>query len=145
MQSLPHHYRVSANGQPAGNVDLASDGLATLATAPPAEFGGPGDLWSPESLLVGAIADCFILTFRAVSRASQLEWNALQCEATGTLEREERVTRFTKVSLQATLTVPSGTDEEKAGRLLERAEAGCLITNSLSADVHLEYTIRHAT
>jgi len=143
MQSFPHEYRVSANGQPTGTVDVIAEGLEAIPTAPPAEFGGPGDRWSPEVLFVAAVADCFILTFRAVARASALEWTSLNCEVTGTLDRVQRVTRFTRVDIRAALGVPGGTDEAKAARALEKAEAGCLITNSLSADVGLEFTVDH--
>ena len=70
MQELPHHYVVSANAKTVGNVALSANGVSDLESAPPAEFGGPGDQWSPESLLVAAVADCFILSFRAIARAS---------------------------------------------------------------------------
>ncbi len=141
MQDLPHHYHVNASAEADGNVTLKADDLPMLVTAPPAEFGGPGDQWSPETLLVGAIADCFILTFRAVARASKLEWTRLECSAEGVLERVERVTRFTTVTVRATLTVPAGTDSEKAERLLEKSEEACLITRSMLAESHLEAEI----
>ena len=48
-----------------GDVALSGDGLPAIATAPPAEFGGPGDRWSPETLLAAAVADCFVLGFRS--------------------------------------------------------------------------------
>ena len=138
MQDLPHHYHVSASAATTGNIMLKADDLPQLVTAPPAEFGGPGDQWSPETLLVGAVADCFILTFRAIARASKLEWTNLECSAEGVLERVERVTRFTAFTVNAKLTVPAGTDADKAQRLLEKAEEACLITRSLLAESHLE-------
>jgi peroxiredoxin-like protein len=138
MQDLPHHYLVSASAETEGHVTLKADDLPQLVTAPPAEFGGPGDQWSPETLLVGAIADCFILTFRAIARASKLEWTNLECSAEGVLERVERVTRFTTITVRASLSVPAGTDAEKARLLLEKSEAACLVTRSLLAEAHLE-------
>lgn len=141
MQDLPHHYHVNASAEADGNVTIKADDLPQIVTAPPAEFGGPGDQWSPETLLVGAIADCFILTFRAVARASKLEWTRLECSAEGVLERVERVTRFTRVTVRATLTVPAGTDSDKAERLLEKSEEACLITRSMNAESHLEAEI----
>lgn len=138
MQSYPHHYRTTATGGPEGDVALSAAGLETLRSASPAEFDGPGDRWSPETLLVAAIADCFILTFRAVARASKLEWTSLECEAEGVLERVERTTRFTRVVVRARLGVPEGTDPERAERLLEKAEHVCLITNSMTSEVELE-------
>ncbi len=141
MQELPHHYLTSATAQSTGNVDLSSPGLETLDTAPPAEFGGPGDVWSPETLLVGSVANCLILTFRAIARASELEWISLRCDVDGVLDRVERVTQFTAFHVKARLEVPAGVDETKAARLLEKAERGCLITNSLKADSHLEIEV----
>ncbi len=138
MQDLPHHYHVSASAEAEGTIALKADDLPQLVTASPAEFGGPGDQWSPETLLVGAVADCFILTFRSIARASKLDWTNLECSAEGVLERVERVTRFTKFTVRATLTVPAGTDAEKAQRLLGKAEEVCLITRSMLAESHLE-------
>lgn len=142
MQDLPHHYHVSANADSQSHVVISSDGLPSLETAGPPEFGGPGDVWSPETLLVGAVANCFILTFRAIARASKFEWQTLGCAVSGTLEKIERITQFTDFDLTVELTVPAGTDEKKAERLLEKAERGCLITNSLTAAIHLHPTVR---
>lgn len=141
MQDLPHHYSVSAVARAEGEVSLESRGLPPLASAPPAEFGGPGDHWSPETLLVAAVADCFVLSFRAVARASQLEWSNLRCEAEGTLERVERVTSFTDFVVRVSLQVPAGTDEARARRVLDKAEQACLITNSLKAGSRLEAVV----
>ncbi len=141
MQDLPHHYGASATAAPEGNVLIKQPGLPDLVSAPPAQFGGPGDQWSPEDLLVAAIADCFILTFRAIARASKLDWDTLDCEVEGTLDRVDRVTRFTGFKLRARLKAPPDTDRDKADRLLQKAEAACLITNSLDAPVHLEVEV----
>lgn len=142
MQDFPHFYRVGAAANSVGNVVLSSDGVADLPSAPPAEFGGPGDQWSPESLLIASVADCFVLSFRAIARASRFEWSALDCQAEGTLDRIDRVTQFTELKVIAVLDVPAGSDENKAKRLLEKAEHVCLITNSLKAESHLETTVR---
>jgi organic hydroperoxide reductase OsmC/OhrA len=141
MQQLPHRYSVHASAEAESNVTLTAEGLPQIVTAPPAEFGGPGDLWSPETLLGSAVADCFVLTSRAIARASKLEWNALECTAEGVLDRVDRVTRFASVTERATLRVPADTDTAKAQRLMEKSEAACLITRSLLADTHLETEI----
>ena len=141
MQDLPHRYEATAQANPDENVVVHSENLPQLVSAPPPEFGGPGDQWSPEHLLTGAVADCFILTFRAIARASKLEWSNLEVNAEGVLDRVERVTRFTTFTVRVALTVPASTDHDKALRLLEKSEAACMITNSLNADVHLETEI----
>ena len=144
MQNLPHNYVVSSRVSARDNIELNSPGLAALDAAPPAEFGGPGDLWSPETLLAASVASCFILTFRAVARASKLEWTELVCDVDAVLDRVDRVTRFTEIRERVVLDVPAGTDEAKALRLLEKAEQAGLVTNSLSAEVKLEAKVRVA-
>jgi organic hydroperoxide reductase OsmC/OhrA len=128
---FPHRYQVNATANPRGDVVLLGDGLRALRSQAPETFGGPGDRWSPETLLVGAIADCFALTFRAVAAAARLEWESLDCEADGTLERVDRVAQFTGFRLRAFLKVPHGTNVEDAQRVLARAKEHCLISNSL--------------
>jgi uncharacterized OsmC-like protein len=109
------------------------------------EFGGPGDRWSPETLLVAAVADCFILTFRAIAGVSRLPWISLSCEVAATVDRVERVTQLTGFLVRARLRVSEGTSEEQAHRLLERAEQTCLVTNSLKAGARLETEIEVAS
>lgn len=138
MQDYPHHYVVRADAPEQGIINVSSAGLETLPSLAPAEFGGPGDLWSPETFLVAAVADCFILTFRAVARGSHFEWNSLECEVDGILDRVDRVTRFTEFHVKVTLHVPQGTDQHKAERLVEKSDHVCLVTNSLTAKTILE-------
>ena len=137
MKPLPHHYAVTARAGAEGSVELESAGLPALESAAPAEYDGPGDLWSPETLLVAAVGDCFCLTFRAIARASRCDWMRLTCEVEGKLDRIERVTRFVEIRIEASLVLPAGADEKAGKKLLEKAEASCLITNSLDLDVGL--------
>ena len=142
MKALPHLYQVTASGSVEGRVMLHHDGVPPLESSPPVEFGGPGDAWSPEGLLVAAVADCFILTFRAVARATKLQWSHLEVSLEGTLDRPERISQFTAFALHATVTVASGTDVAAAEAALHRAEKGCLISNSLKAAVELTTQVR---
>ncbi len=141
MHPFPHLYNVSAAASSDGDIELQSPGLPPLATNTPAEFDGPGGRWSPETLFVAAVADCFLLTFRGIARASRMAWESLACDVTGRLERPERVTRFTDLVIRARLRIPAGTSEEQARRILTRAEETCLITRSLTAVTHLEIEI----
>jgi uncharacterized OsmC-like protein len=49
--------------------------------------------------------------------------------------------RFTEIVLRPRLTVPAGTDKERAMRVLERSEKGCLVSASLATPVRLEAEI----
>jgi organic hydroperoxide reductase OsmC/OhrA len=138
MQDLPHLYRVSAAAQGDANVSISADGVPDIESAGPPQFGGPGDVWSPEALLVASIADCFILSFRAIARVAHLDWTSVTCEAEGTLDKIDKVTQFTAFKVKARLEVPQGTSEQKALTILEKGEKYCLITNSMKAESHFE-------
>jgi organic hydroperoxide reductase OsmC/OhrA len=138
MHPYPHRYTVGAEGATTGEVTLTAAGLPTLPSAPPVEFDGPGDRWSPETLLCAALADCFVLTFRAVTRAAKLEWRDLKVTVEGTLDRPDKRTHFTGFVVRARLAVPAGSDPERYRALLDKAEHGCLISNSLTGTRHLE-------
>lgn len=142
MKPYPHSYQAKGHGAATGVVPVSSPGLPEINTAPPVEFNGPGDLWSPENLLVAAIADCFILTFRGVSRASAFAWTALDCQVDGVLERLSGSAQFTQFATTATLTVPAGADHVKAKELLERAEKVCLVANSLLGRRTIEVRVK---
>lgn len=141
MHPYPHHYRAAASGAPTENVTISSPALPDLATAPPPEFDGPGGLWSPETLLLAAAADCFVLTFRAVARAARFEWSKLECGVEGVLDRVDGVAQFTRFATKAKLTAAAGVDRAKATQLLEKAERACLVANSLKGTRSIEVEI----
>ena len=141
MQAYPHRYSVQAAAEVEGDVLVGSEGLPSLATAPPPQYGGLGGQWSPETLLVAAAADCFVLTFRAIAAASKLPWHDIQCNGEGVLDRVDGVVCFAQLRLRARLTLPGGGDVERAKRLLEKAEKACLVTNSLRLPPTLEIEV----
>jgi len=143
MQPLPHHYEVTLTASEGTPVEIRSRGLSPLISAPPPEFDGPGNLWSPETLTVAAVADCLVLTFRAIANASKQTWTSLVCDAKGTVERSDGVIRFTAVQLHVRLVLPAGADAEKASRLLEKAEKACLVSNSLKCATTLKTDISY--
>jgi organic hydroperoxide reductase OsmC/OhrA len=144
VHPYPHTYVAAARAEPGGLVTTESPGLDVLHTAPPTQFDGPGDRWSPETLLIASIADCFVLTFRVVSRAARFQWLHIECRVEGVLERIDGVSQFARYTTRAVLTVPNGADEALARKLLEKAEHGCLIANSLRGARALQVEIRPA-
>jgi peroxiredoxin-like protein len=138
MQDLPHRYIVRAAAAHQGSLTLDSRNLPHLENGAPAEFGGPGDLWSPETMLAGAVAGCFILTFRAVARASSLPWISIECPTEAVLERREGALQFTEFMLRPKITVSAGTSRERLQRIVQKAEKTCLIANSLRATIKTE-------
>lgn len=141
MHPLPHLYRVTATADPTGDVSLSAPGLPALASDGPTEFDGPGDRWSPETLVCAALADCFILTFRAVARASQLAWLSLSCEVEGTLDKVDRAMQFTAFVVRPRLVVPAEVGEDFARRALDKTERACIILNSLNGARRVEASV----
>ena len=141
MKPLPHIYEVALAGGPAGYATLSTDGVPALRSAPPKDFDGPGDAWSPEHLLLAAVETCFLFTFRAVARGSNFDFLSLELSASGTVDRKDGATRFTEIVLRPRLTVPKGADPERGQRLLEKGKTACLVTASLSVPVRMEAEI----
>ncbi|MCV6625800.1 MAG: OsmC family protein [Cellvibrionaceae bacterium] len=135
MKALPHQYRSTASAGNEGLVDVAVSGLENILIAPPADFGGPGDTWSPEDLMTSAISSCLVLSFRAIARAAKLEWTNLEVAVEGELAKDGKAVRFTKVTIKAKLTIAAGMDAAKAEDLLAKAKATCFITNSMNSEV----------
>ena len=141
MQPFPHHYRAQARATGNGCVLVGAEGLPEIETHAPPEFGGPEGYWSPEALLIAAIADCYILSFRAAARASSLPWLSLAVDVEGVLEKSDGMTHFTRFTLSPRLAIAPGTSESLAGAVLRSAKRACLVTNSLTGDCELAPTV----
>jgi peroxiredoxin-like protein len=138
MKPLPHRYEASVVAGHAGHATLSSAGVPDLETAPPLEFDGPGDAWSPEQLLLAAVDACFVLTFRAIAAASRIEVTSLAVDAEGIVDRDDGRMRFTEIVLRPRVTLPAGEDPVRVRRALEKAERGCLVSASLGIPVRVE-------
>lgn len=138
MKDLPHTYTVKVEGKAKGNLTVSGGNLPDLTIAPPIQFGGPGDQWSPENLLMASVANCLVLSFRAIARASKLEWNSIECESDGELSKVENIVQFTGIVTRVKLSIPSSASVGKAEKLLNKAEATCLISNSLVCKSRIE-------
>ena len=89
MKPLPHTYEVALSGGPNGYATLSTVGVPPLRSAPPKDFDGPGDAWSPEHLLLAAVETCFMFTFRAVAEASKFNFLTLDVSGSGIGDRKD--------------------------------------------------------
>ena len=112
-------------------------------SAPP-EFKGEPGLWTPEHFLVAAVASCFAVTFSAIAQLSRLDIMGLDLSVEGKLGKPEGKLRFVEIVMKPTLTILRNEDRERANRLLEKAEQGCLIARSLAFPVTMEPLVRLA-
>ena len=142
MKPLPHRYEVRLTGGPAGYAMLSVQGAPDLRSAPPLDFDGPGDAWSPEHLLLASVETCFLFTLRSVAQASKVEFTALEVSSEGTVDRKDGAIRFTEIVLRPRLTIPPGQDPDRVIRIMEKSEKACLVSASLSTPIRLEPEIR---
>lgn len=113
-----------------------------VATPPEFDKGVPG-IWSPEHLFTASVASCFMTTFLAIAEYSKLEYISFNCPSEGILDKVDGKFIMTEVILRPQLVLPAGGNAEKAERILQKAEAACLITNSVRSSVRLEPTVTY--
>jgi peroxiredoxin-like protein len=109
--------------------------------ATPPEFKGHEGIWSPEDLYVASANICLMTTFLAVAERAGLTFTSYHCEAEGRLELVEGKFQVTVITLRPQIALQSGSDAAKAKELIEKAEANCLISNSMKTRITLEPTI----
>ena len=93
-------------------------------------------------MLVGAVATCYVSTFRAMAEFSKLAFHGMDVTVEGTIEKQEGGFRFTNMVVRPTLVLEKPEDRERAQRLIEKAERACLVSRSLSCKMALEPQIK---
>jgi organic hydroperoxide reductase OsmC/OhrA len=136
-------FHVEAASLPRRRVRLTSEGKLPLETATPPEFrdGTPG-MWSPEDLLVAAVASCYVLTLEAIAARREIPLQRVQVKGAGHVTRrvDGRV-GFVVVELRVEILTDPGL-EEAVEALSHSAERGCLIAHALSVPVEVELDVR---
>jgi peroxiredoxin-like protein len=110
------------------------NGCIEVATPPEFPKGIPG-IWSPEHLFTAAVSSCLMTTFLSIAENSKLEFTSFQCNSKGKLDQVDGKFLMTEVILEPTVTISHEKDRERAERVLSKAEAACLISNSIKSKV----------
>ncbi len=136
---IPLYYENTIHWMGEKKGQLTVPGLLSLEVATPPEFDGHEGFWSPEHYFVAAVNACVMTTFLAIAHLSKLEYESYEAQATGKLERPEgQGLQFTEITIRPTLVISQSKDMERAGRILQKVEKQCLISNSIKAVVSLE-------
>lgn len=138
MTPLPHSYDIQFTGGAEAYGTASSAGLPALPMAPPTQFGGPGDAWSPEHLLLASVASCFVFTLRALARAAKVPLLNVTISAHGTVAKQGGAVRFTEIVIAPRITAAGHVDHDRLLELVDTAEDHCLISASLSTLVRIE-------
>ncbi|MBX2898549.1 MAG: OsmC family protein [Cyclobacteriaceae bacterium] len=119
-------------------LNASPQGNGCIEVATPPEFPkGIAGIWSPEHLFTAAINSCLMTTFLAIAENSKLEFTAFTSTAKGKLEQVDGKYLMTEVELNPVVTIAHQKDRERAQRVLEKAEAACLISNSVKSKVSM--------
>ncbi|HEV2732781.1 MAG TPA: OsmC family protein [Terriglobales bacterium] len=134
-----HEYRVVAWWS-SGRTGLAKSDSALNAihfTAPP-EFGGLEGRWTPEELLLSALASCYTTTFRVIAGYAKFSFADLEVAVEGVIQKLDSGYGFREVTIQPKLTILREDDRERALDLLNRAKQLCLVARALAIEQKFE-------
>lgn len=141
VRSKVYTYRTAVKWTEQKKGTITCEGKPDIQVATPPEFKGHEGIWSPEDLYVASANICLMTTFLAVAERAGLTFTSYHCEAEGRLELVEGKFQVTVITLRPQIALQSGSDAAKAKELIEKAEANCLISNSMKTRIILEPTI----
>lgn len=138
--SAEYTYRVSAwwTSGPAGLAKCESS-PNTIHFSEGAELGGLQGRWTPEQLLLCALAGCFTTTFHELARHAKFEFTDLEVEIEGSVRRNRNPGRtFTEILIRPRLTVYSEEQCEAGLALLRKTKVMCMISRAIAAPQMLQ-------
>ena len=141
VRSKTYTYRTSVRWTERKMGVIASAGKPEVQVATPPEFKGHEGIWSPEDLFVASVNVCVMSTFLAFAERAGITFRSYESEAEGRLELVDGKFQFTAIALRPRITLQPGGDVGKAKEILAKAEANCLISNSITTRVTVEPTI----
>ncbi len=102
-------------------------------------LGGDPTLHNPEDLLLSALASCHMLWYLHLASNAGIAVIAYEDapEAVGETERSG-ASRFLRATLRPKITVPAGTDLQKAGAIHHEIHKVCFIARSVNFPVSFE-------
>ena len=136
-------YRVSA-WWTSGRTGLAKceSSPNTIHFSDAAELGGLQGRWTPEQLLLCALAGCFTTTFNDLAHAAKFEYVDLEVEIEGSVHRTRAAgCNFTEILIRPRLTVPSDGLRETGLSLLRRTKSVCMISRAITVPQTLEAVV----
>lgn len=141
--AIPHDYTVNLrwDGDRKGTLYSAELNDALEVATPPPFPKGMEKVWSPEHLFTASVSSCLMTTFLAIAENSKLEFERFDCRATGRLEQVDGKYRMTEIVLEPYLVIAREADYARAERILQKSEAACLISNSVTSRVIMKPAI----
>jgi len=136
LDAYVYHADAEWTGRRSGR--LRGEGMPVIEFSAPPEFAGEPGRWTPEHLLVGAVATCFTATFMAIADLHKLTFKNFQIKAFGRLEKVSgEGYRFTEITLVPEIHLEQSA-VEIALKVLGKAEKNCFVAKSLRATIQVE-------
>jgi organic hydroperoxide reductase OsmC/OhrA len=118
--------------------EVTAAGKPELRVATPPEFrGGVEGVWSPEHLVVAAVASCYVTTLVSIAERRDVPLDAVEVRGAGymTLRPDGRF-GFIAVDLEVSLQTKPGR-EDHVRSIARDAEHACLVAASLDLPVRV--------
>jgi organic hydroperoxide reductase OsmC/OhrA len=139
---FPHRYEVDLVSAAEGAVSTVP-GRPALPGGPPPEFGGRGDSWSPEHLLLASLNLCLKTTFDAVARRAGLTVSRYASHALGVLDKTSEGLVFTEFRVDVQVDARPE-DVEQVRKIAQSAKKHCLVSAALRTPVVVQLNVREA-
>lgn len=99
----------------------------------PKEFGGV-DCLAPEDLYLLAALNCFIATFKVVSKNSNFEFDNIEVDSELIMDKDETNVPIMK-EIKLIINISTSLDEDKAIKVIEKTLRSCYIHRSIKTVV----------
>jgi organic hydroperoxide reductase OsmC/OhrA len=142
MAVKDYGFPVSVRAIGGGRTLAKPPGKQAVEVAVPPELGGPeAGVWSPEDLLVAAVASCYAVTLEGAGERLGVSLETLEVDGVGHVAKGLNGSVFTVVELHVVVQADEGSLPvvKEAARL---AEERCLVRRALQIPVHLELVVR---
>lgn len=140
---FPHRYETALRWIRGREAALTTDGAPEIAGAPPPQFDGPPERWSPEALLLSAAELCLMTTFLSVAERAKLTVADYQSKTEAALDKTAEGLVFTRIVVRVRLSVYAD-DVARAKDLLLKAKKYCIVSNALKVAPELEIEVIQA-
>ena len=127
---FPHRYELDCVWTGGDRCDLSS-GARSLKGGAPAQFDGTDEsLWSPEHLILAALAQCLMATYHALNKRNPIETRSYSSKAESVLDKTREGLVFTSFKVSVTVKVPADRADD-ARKLIELSKKYCITSNAL--------------
>ncbi len=138
---FPHRYELDCVWTGGDRCDLSAGTRPVIKGGAPPEFDGSDpSLWTPEHLILAALAQCLMATYHALNKRDPIETRSYSSKAESVLEKTREGLVFTSFKIAVTVKVPAARAED-ARKLIELSKKYCITSNALKTAPTVEAAV----